>query len=52
MLATFLQQIVNGVVLGSLIGLIGVYAFQVGVFIADHRAGTLGTSHADEGDQE
>lgn len=28
-------------VVGSLIALIGVFAFQVGVFIADHRAGTL-----------
>lgn len=49
---TYPEWFFNILVLGSLIALVGVYAFQVGVFIADHRAGTLGTSHADEGEQE
>ena len=36
---------------GSLIALIGVYAFQVGVFVSDHRAGTLAGDQSVEEEQ-
>ncbi len=37
-------------VIGSLIALVGVYAFQLAVFIIDHRAGRLQSKPEDGGE--